>query len=231
MKHIVQLTTQDVTSAMPVTTSLIIANEFGKRHDHVLRDIKKLTEEIEEVEKDDPKFGESYFVEESSYVNQQNKEQPMYLINEDFWMLLVMGYNGKKALQIKTGFIKAFKLMKNELTARTETRHIGKAIRFSLTDAIRDHVAPEGNFKKFAYSNYTKLVYKKVLGMDVKTAKEKRGMVEGDNLRDFLTIPELEKVQAMESKIAVFIEMSDTTGKNDKEIYQMVKEWMDKEGM
>lgn len=35
------------------------------------------------------------------------------------------------------------------------------------------------------------------------------------------------KVQELESKIATFIEMTDTDGKNDKEIYQMVKKWID----
>ena len=34
-------------------------------------------------------------------------------------------------------------------------------------------------------------------------------------------------VQDIESKIAGFIEVSDTDGKNDKEIYQMVKKWID----
>ncbi len=36
-----------------------------------------------------------------------------------------------------------------------------------------------------------------------------------------------DKVQDLESKIAGFIEVSDTDGKNDKEIYQMVKKWID----
>ena len=85
----------------------------------------------------------------------------------------------------------------------------------------------EFDSRRFRYGNYSKLVYKRVLGMDVKHAKEARGVPETGNLRDYLTIEELDLVQELESKIAGFIEVSDTEGKNDKEIYQMVKKWID----
>ena len=138
--------------------------------------------------------------------------------------------NTEIARMAKIQFVKAFSFMKKELIARLDTRKIGiSAGRFFLTDSIRDHVSDTGNFKKFAYGNYTKLVYKYVLGMDVKHAKEARGVPENGNLRDYLTIEELEKVQEIESKIAGFIEVSDTEGKNDKEIYAMVKKWLDKD--
>lgn len=35
-------------------------------------------------------------------------------------------------------------------------------------------------------------------------------------------------VQDLESKIAGFIEVSDTDGKDDKQIYQMMKAWIDR---
>ena len=138
-----------------------------------------------------------------------------------------MGFTGKKALRVKTAFVREFYRMRSELLARTETREIGKAARLLITDAIRDHVSPEGDFKRFAYGNYSKLVYKRILGMDVKHAKEARKCPESGNLRDYLTIEELDRVQELESKIATFIEMTDTAGKDDKQIYQMVKAWLD----
>lgn len=213
--NIVQLTTQDVTKALPVTTSLIIAERFDKRHDSVVRSIRELNKEAH-------KNVELLYCKELT-VNTMT----YFEMNEAFFMLLVMGFTGKKALSIKIEFIRQFQFMKKELTARQNTRHIGVAVRHSITDAIKNHVADGSNFKKFAYGNYTKLVYKRVLGSDVKKSKEARGLKESDNLRDFLTIAELEKVQALESKIAAFIEVSDTTGKDDKQIYQMVKEWLD----
>lgn len=223
MNELVQLTTADVSKAIPVTTSRNVAKKFERNHQHVLRNIRELILDISDMSTS----GHIYFCEESQYIDSTGRKQTEYLMNESFFMLLAMGFKGKKALEFKTKFIKAFTLMRTELLARVETRGIGKEARLSITDAINSHVSPEGNFKKFAYGNYTKLVYKRVLGMDVKHAKEARGVPESGNLRDYLTIEELNRVQDLESKIAGFIEVSDTEGKNDKEIYQMVKKWID----
>jgi Rha family phage regulatory protein len=223
MNEIVQLTTADVSRAIPVTTSRLVSELFKKEHAKVIRSIKDLIDQLG----DDAKSGAIYFCEELQYKDTQNRNQIEYRMNEQFFLLLVMGFTGEKALRVKTAFIREFYRMRSELLARSETRRIGKEARLSITDAIKDHVSPEGNFKKFAYGNYSKLVYKRVLGMDVKHAKEARKVPENGNLRDYLTIEELDLVQELESKIAGFIEVSDTDGKNDKEIYQMVKKWID----
>ena len=49
-----------------------------------------------------------------------------------------------------------------------------------------------------------------------------------ENIRDYLTIEELEKAQDLESKIATFIEFTDTNGMADKEVYAMVKSHIEK---
>ena len=224
MNEIVQLTTQDVSSAIPVTTSLIVANEFDKQHKSVLKAIRGIMSDMGDRRKMEP----IYYVNKITYQDVYGRDQEAFEMNEPFFMLLAMGFTGVKALSLKTAFIKAFVMMKNELSARSETRHIGKAARLSITDSIRDHVQDGTNFKKFAYGNYTKLVYKRILGMEVKKAKEARRVPADGNIRDFLSIEELEKVQALESKIAAFIEISDTKGKDDKAIYAMVKEYVDK---
>ena len=226
MNELVQLTTADVSRAIPVTTSRMVAEQFDKAHAHIMRDIRELSESL----KDESKIGDIYFYDEIEYLDAMNRKQKEYRMNEQFFLLLVMGFTGKKALAIKTAFIREFYRMRSELMARTETRKIGKAARLSISEAIKSHVSPAGNFKKFAYGNYTKLVYKRVLGMDVKHAKAARKCQESGNLRDYLTIDELDRVQDLESKIAGFIEVSDTEGKDDKEIYQMVKAWIDKGG-
>ena len=223
MNEIVQLTTADVSRAIPVTTSRLVAEKFEKEHKIVLKAIRSLKKDLIDAHQMVP----IYFVEECMYKDLSGRKQKEYQMNEQFFTLLAMGFTGKKALEFKTAFIKAFTRMRAELLARAETRSIGKASRLSITDAISDHVSPEGNFKKFAYGNDTKLVYKRVLGMDVKKAKAARKVPEGGNLRDFLNIEELYKVQDLESKIAGFIEVSDTDGKDDKQIYQMVKAWID----
>lgn len=223
MNDIVSLTTADVSRAIPVTTSRLVSELFKKEHAKVIRSIKDLVEQLG----DDAKNGAIYFVDEVKYQDTQNREQIEYRMNEQFFLLLVMGFTGEKALKVKTSFIHEFYRMRAELLARTETRKIGKAARLSITDAIKYHVSPDGNFKKYAYGNYSKLVYKRVLGKDVKRSKAERKCPESGNLRDYLTIEELDRVQELESKIAGFIEVSDTEGKDDKQIYQMVKAWLD----
>lgn len=90
----------------PTTTSRAIAEHFEKRHDHVLRDIQNLLADCP-GEFGVPNFGES------SYVNEQGKDQPMYNIRFDGFILLVMGYTGKKALAMKLAYIEAFNKMRS----------------------------------------------------------------------------------------------------------------------
>ncbi len=82
MKDLVQIQESKVT-----TTSLKVAEVFGKEHRHVLRDIKALVDEIEQLENGgQSKFGLS------SYLSKQGKELPMYIMDKNAFTLLVMGY-------------------------------------------------------------------------------------------------------------------------------------------
>lgn len=212
-KDLVRLTTQDVGKAIPITDSKIIAEKLELQHHTVTRLMRKYESDFKE-------FGEVGF-------EIQGKEK-VYLINEMQFTLLVTYFKNTDLIrEYKKKFVKAFYFMKNELQARRETRNIGVSIRKSLTDTIKNKVDEEGNFKKFAYSNYSKLVYKKVLGKQVKKAKEERGLKEKDNIRNFLTLEELQKVQELESKIAFYIEMRKDLIENDKEIYKEVKKYLD----
>jgi Rha family phage regulatory protein len=94
-----------------VVSSRDVARVFEKRHDHVLRDIKNILE-------NDAKWGVPNFGE-SSYANEQNKQQPEYLITRDGFTLLVMGYTGEKAMGFKKAYIAAFNDMENRLKQPT----------------------------------------------------------------------------------------------------------------
>lgn len=98
---------------IPCTTSLKVAETFGKRHDVVIRDIRKLQDNLPES------FRAHNFVE-SSYTNQQGKKQPMYLLTRDGLTLLVMGYTGKEAMKFKLAYIEAFNCMERQLQAVRE---------------------------------------------------------------------------------------------------------------
>lgn len=220
-KELVRLTTNDVNNAITVVSSREVAENFNKRHSDVIRTIEaKLTNaKLRSL---------NYFIE-TNYIDAKGEIRKEYLLTRDGFSFIVMGFTGEKADEFKINYIKAFNMMENELKARQETRHIGISIRKSLTDSIKENVNDEGNFKKFAYSNYTKLVYKKVLGMTVKKFKEEKGIKKEDNIRNYLDIQQLEKVQAIESKIAIYIETLKDMELTDKETYDKVKKMLDKQ--
>lgn len=91
----------------PVTDSLTVAEIFGKSHDNVLRDIKSLECSSE--------FSLINF-EESAYSNERGRSYPKYLITQDGFSFLAMGYTGTTAAKFKETYIGEFNRMREELT-------------------------------------------------------------------------------------------------------------------
>lgn len=92
-----------------MTTSLNIAEVFGKNHVHVIRSIRELDAPIE--------FSQSNFGL-AEYKDEQGKQRPMYNITRDGFMLLAMGFTGKQAMRFKIAYIEAFNRMESVLMAR-----------------------------------------------------------------------------------------------------------------
>jgi len=81
----------------PVTTSLKVAEIFGKEHKRVMQDIREL---------ECPKefFGHNFVLNEfDSPTGFGTRKLPMYTMTRDGLTLLAMGYNGKKAMKFKLG--------------------------------------------------------------------------------------------------------------------------------
>jgi len=95
-----------IENGQAVTDSLTVAQVFGKEHARVMRDIRELGCSEE--------FRVGNFAE-SSYVNQQRREMPLYYMNQKAFTLLVMGYTGPKAMGFKERYINEFERMENEL--------------------------------------------------------------------------------------------------------------------
>ncbi len=93
-----------------VVSSRDIARVFEKRHDNVIRDIRNIIG-------NDAKWGLLNF-EESNYINEQNHIDPSYLMTRDGFTILVMGYNGDKAMAFKKAYIAAFNEMERSLAPR-----------------------------------------------------------------------------------------------------------------
>lgn len=86
-----------------VTTSLLVAEVFGKEHKHVLRDIDELSCS-EDFRKSN--FGLMFTIKELP--NGGSRKDRYYEITKDGFSFLVMGYTGAKAAQFKEMFIAEF---------------------------------------------------------------------------------------------------------------------------
>ena len=101
----------------PATTSLEVANFFGKRHDNICRDIRGLIESTPE------NFRALNFEETFRTIpgpNNSERQETYFILYRDGFMLLVMGYTGKKALAMKLAYIEAFNRMEEELARQKE---------------------------------------------------------------------------------------------------------------
>jgi Rha family phage regulatory protein len=102
------------------TTSLKVAEHFHKRHDNVMRDIKKLLAECPDKDFSLLNFAERNY--QYSTAKNQLREAPMYTMTEEGFALVAMGFTGPKALQWKIDFLNAFRAMETALKRKTERR-------------------------------------------------------------------------------------------------------------
>lgn len=202
-----------------VTTSLRVAEVFEKRHDHVLRAIENLFGGL-------PKNGETpqmFF--KSTYIDNQNSQTyPMYRMNRDGFSLLVMGFAGKKALEWKLKYIRAFNemeklLLEKQSDAWKEARIAGKLTRHSETGTIKKLV----EYAKAQGSEHADMLYVVYSRLADKMA--------GINKRDLSNAKQLNTLDEVENMIIHAIELGMTQGKQYKEIFQDCKQrlewWQD----
>ena len=115
-----------------ITTSLLVAETFEKEHRNVLKSIRKLMSATN--------VAVAQMFDETTYVNEQGKEQPMFFMNRDGFTLLAMGFSGEKALKFKVDYINAFNEMEAELKSQ-QTKQLSAAE--SLLQSVQLLVAHE----------------------------------------------------------------------------------------
>ncbi|MFQ2454828.1 Rha family transcriptional regulator [Aeromonas caviae] len=116
MNHITGFSPTKIISlqqGQPVTTSLKVAELFGKRHDDVLKKIRNLECSAE--------FNLRNFAEVSYEVVQPNggkANYKAYEMTKDGFIFVVMGFTGAKAAATKEAYINAFNWMAEQLAAQ-----------------------------------------------------------------------------------------------------------------
>ena len=113
-----------------VTSSLLIAEKFCKEHKNVMQSIRNLIGGTAENSAIAEMFSES------TYLNEQNKEQPMFLMNRDGFTLLAMGFTGKKAMQFKLEYIKAFNSMEAQIKASQKPKSQLEILQMSINHLV-----------------------------------------------------------------------------------------------
>lgn len=115
-----------------VADSLVVADQFGKRHADVLRTIDGLITEVATQNCVTNAEPESYFIP-SDYQN-RGKTYKKYLLTRDGFSLLVMGFTGPAALHWKLLYIEAFNKMEQTLRGNADLRQLVTQI---TTDVLR----------------------------------------------------------------------------------------------
>lgn len=201
-----------------LTTSLKVAKYFGKRHDHVVRDIEKLMSQMP-TESQTPILGNAEMFYKSNYKTEEgSRNYPVYLMNRDGFSLLAMGFTGKKALKFKLEYIQAFNAMEKILQEKVtldwqKTRKLGKLTRNSETDVIKNLV----EYAKKQGSTHAEELYR----VYSRLANKIVGLKGGE--RDFASIKQLNTLDDVEMMILHIIKRGMVQCKHYKEIYQECK--------
>ena len=206
-----------------VTSSRTVAEVFGKVHKNVLRAIDEKIQSAQNC---------AHWFFEHEYIDSRGRKQNEMLMDERGCALIIMGFTGKEACIWQTKYIEAFDRMKKELSIpskkfkgmskaqeRVIMREVGKAQRRILTDAIKEYI-PESEHKKFAYPNYTNLIYKTLFGMSTKEIRKICGIGTNRNIRDMLNVSELKALSQAERTVDVLLSLGMT--------YDEIKEQLSK---
>lgn len=108
-QHVLDPSAVTLDAGRPTTTSLIVAEVFGKRHDNVIKAIRSLDCSAD--------FALLNF-EECTRKGSNNKPEPFYRMTRDGFTFLCMGFTGKEAARWKEAYIAAFNRMEAELQQR-----------------------------------------------------------------------------------------------------------------
>lgn len=96
------------------TTSLKVAEVFGKEHKNIIAKIEQITEEMADFSNELKNKPVENF-KKSSYIDSKGEPRTCYEMTRDGFTLLAMGFTGKKALQFKLKYIDAFNKMEEEI--------------------------------------------------------------------------------------------------------------------
>ena len=196
-----------------VTDSLTVADNFGKRHTHVI-------EKIENIIKDDVK--DRTIFRPIFYKDSYGREQKKYIMDRRSFSILSMGFTGKKALKWKNDFYDAFEKMETHILQQQnlswqQDRLEGKQDRLELTDSIKRLVelAQDSGSKNADryFERITQLIYDQLFGL--KKAPS--------NFRDTLGKEALKQLKMVEWNVSQWLNQAIKTCTDYHQPYKEIK--------
>jgi len=120
---------------------------------------------------------------------------------------------GEAARNYFIGCEQTLKCVAEEQIKWQQERAKGVIIRHVLTDTIKMRIA-DSPHKRFAYPNYTKLIYKTIFGKSLDELKTDFGVKPKESIREYMTADQLQEVESLEMLISGLINI----GKSYQEI-------------
>lgn len=167
--------------------SLMVAKMFNKTHQHVLRDIAKITESKSGLSEE---FRVHNFVK-SSYKDSTGRKLPCYDMTRDGFTVLVMGYTGQRAMRFKETYIHRFNEMESFIRTLVEAR-----TQFPLlTENIK---LLHENPKPYHFSNECDMLNRLVLGMTAKQFRETNQLGDVKSIRPYLSPEQINMLDTLQ---------------------------------
>ena len=184
-------------SEEPYTTSDVIAEFAGNEHHSVTRLIRNYKNDLEE-------FGVLTFeIHKPLKGSEGGRPRKIYHLNEEQATLLITYLdNTERVRAFKKELVRQFFSMKHEQMAREVLRDIGKPIRRTMTDAIK-----EAGFSHHFYKHFTNLCYKSAIGYNASQLKKARNIPRNASPLDYLTTEEQNAVNKREQEITTLVSL------------------------
>ncbi len=181
--------------------SLEVAKLTGKRHDHVLADIRKMLDEL----------GIQPTPFSGVYKDQQLIDRPCYNLPKRETLILVSGYS----IELRSRIIDRWQELElrlqrdaEEERQRVKARQQAKLENPDMTQAIKDMRAEQGKDDPFyIYSNENDLINRIAIGMTATKFRKEKGLSKNDAIRDHLPNQTIQAVMNLQNTNKVLIEL------------------------
>lgn len=167
--------------------SILMSQEFSRRHDHMLRMIDEITAPTSGVSKE---FIDQNF-RESKYKDASGKWNRKILMTRDGFIMVVTEIKTARARKVKETLILRF----NQMEQFIVSLHSAKLEYPALTAAIMEaHEEP----KHYHFSNEADMINRIVLGISAKQYRLENGIEKGASIRPHLSLAEIRAIETLQ---------------------------------